>query len=379
MREIAWIIRHMLARRSFITIVACITGSASALQASSSPTTLGDGPAAPAGSAAQAENASDADPLQAFRMPLLREGSMLIEAPAHMRRDVAQNWWVLVLDQPESSSPTPVHSNLIVLPCTRLSEMERIIEATPGGQVRFRVSGRIYVYRDQNYILPSHAAIISAPQAPHVSGVQATATAQDAAASATTDKAISPTTAPPAQSAPAGSPPSASRPQADDSAEAIAHALEQETGPIARSSGAIHLLPSQPAAQTPAESASEPAVQIQSDGVLAAQDRPASGPARAASQTAMQENTAIVNRRGKIVRDRSGGWVLVLDADASALADPPLRLLPCMLLENIEDYARRSGNNSPIIITGQVGLYNGQNFLLPTVYRIPHERSRLTP
>ena len=99
----------------------------------------------------------------------------------------------------------------------------------------------------------------------------------------------------------------------------------------------------------------------------------------AVTATALQENSALINRRGKITRDRSGGWLLVFDADAAGSADPPVKLLPCMLLQSIEDYARRSGNNSPLIISGQVYLYNGQNYLLPTVYRIPHERSRITP
>ena len=79
-----------------------------------------------------------------------------------MQRDPAQNWWTLVLDAPPESSSSPVaHTQLTVLPCTRLSEMERILEATPGNHVRFLVTGRVYVYRARNYILPSHAAVIS--------------------------------------------------------------------------------------------------------------------------------------------------------------------------------------------------------------------------
>src|SRR4029450_2616534 len=101
--------------------------------------------------------------------------------------------------------------------------------------------------------------------------------------------------------------------------------------------------------------------------------------ATSATGAALHENAAVVNRRGKITRDRSGGWLMVFDADATGLADPPMKLLPCELLEKIEDYARRSGNNSPIILTGQVYLYEGQSHLLPTVYRIPRESSRLTP
>jgi len=54
-------------------------------------------------------------------------------------------------------------------------------------------------------------------------------------------------------------------------------------------------------------------------------------------------------------------------------------LLPCLLLERIEDYARRLGNNSPAIISGQVFLYHGHTYLLPTMFRIPQERKNLMP
>lgn len=307
------------------------------------------------------QSAADDDPYRVFRSPLLREGSTLVEARARLRRGGPQNWWLLALDPQQSPAAADVAltagaasgpHELIVLPCTRLTEMERIIEAAPGDQaanMQFEVSGRVYVFRDRNYILPTHAAVISAspepgppPPTPEPSPP-------------VTDDRVTDEPSAPASTAPAPPPP-----PDDDSAEAIARALQQQAGPLARSSA--HATAPRPADDTPTSIA------------VSAPD------GRAADRLpTLQENTAVVNRRGKITRDRSGGWMLVLDADASGLADPPLKLLPCMLLEDIEDYARRTGNNSPIIVTGQVYLYSGQNHLLPTVYRIPRETSRLTP
>ena len=104
----------------------------------------------------------------------------------------------------------------------------------------------------------------------------------------------------------------------------------------------------------------------------------------------VQEGTLISSRRGKLTRDASasggggggasgGGWQFVFDADSTGLADPPMRLLPCLLLEHLEDFARHNGSTAPILLSGQVYVYGGRNFLLPTAYRIPRERSRITP
>lgn len=298
--------------------------------------------------------------MRTFVAPLLREGSTLVEAHARLRRDPATNWWIIVIEPADNVSSAnggwrthEAPHEMTLLPCTRLTEMERIIEATHGGDARFRVNGRVYVFRDRNYFLPTHAAVISEP-----------------AGEPTSHPASAPTSIPataPNADAGATTPPS-SAPVDDDSPEAIARALAQETGPLARSSGSARARPT----ETPA--------------TRAAIDRSAIGTTpgdpdslRAADRTlAMQENAVVVNRRGKVMRDRTGGWLLVFDADSSGLADPPMRLMPCRLLESIEDYARRVGNNSPVIITGQILLYNGQTHLLPTVFRIPKERSRLS-
>ncbi|HVP73360.1 MAG TPA: hypothetical protein VMS30_06445 [Phycisphaerales bacterium] len=299
---------------------------------------------------ASAQQPQVVDSAAAVRAPLLREGSTLVEARARLQRHGTQEWWTLILDADSPGlAPTgsttagshPLHE-LIVLPCSRLMEMERILASAPepeASNTRFEVSGRVYVFRDRNYFLPTHAAVISAMPAPPPP--------------------------PPAASAPdAGVPSATTTPAAttpeDDSAEAIARALQQQAGPLARSSGAARQVSG-------------------ANGVPASQDGAPDAPDTSATGATLHENAAVVNRRGKITRDRSGGWLMVFDADATGLADPPMKLLPCELLEKIEDYARRSGNNSPIILTGQVYVYAGQSHLLPTVYRIPRESSRLTP
>src|SRR5688572_26820875 len=109
--------------------------------------------AAPA-SARQTPGGDSAAPLRA---PLLREGSTLVEARARLQRASAQDWWTLVLDadgpgagstRTTTTGPAPLNE-LIVLPCSRLVEMERILARAPeadASATRFEVSGRVYVF-----------------------------------------------------------------------------------------------------------------------------------------------------------------------------------------------------------------------------------------
>lgn len=288
-----------------------------------------------------AEAGSDDDPLGVFRAPLLREGSVIVNAkatfaPARAARDDRDNddgseraaaskaaggaaTLKLVI---ESGPAYAAPHELILLPCTRLTEMERLAESggpMPGGAAAFLVSGQIFAYRNRNYVLVTHAPLV--------------ARTHDDEGGAIAPK-------------PDESPPS---PQ---SAEQIIKELERGAGPAVRGGGARDV------------------------GA-----RPAAASALQASppQQLLREGTSIVNRRGKIARDSGGGWLFIFDADATGLADPPLTLMPCLLLERIEEYARRSGHNSPALLSGAIYAYGGRNYLLPTVFRIPQERRNLSP
>jgi hypothetical protein len=130
----------------------------------------------------------------------------------------------------------------------------------------------------------------------------------------------------------------------DDSAEDIVAELEQAVGPLARSIDV-------------------PAEQQQQDQI----------------ETIMREGLMITARRGHMMRDRSGVWLFVFDADASGQNDPPMMLVPCALLERMRQYTTQSTTKAPMLVSGRVFAYRGRNYLLPTVYRIPTERTPLTP
>lgn len=323
--------------------------------------------------AAAKPGASESLPI--FRAPLMREGSAILDVRASIRKDPQRGWWTITLPTMRANVPP---SELTLLPCTRLSEMQRIVEASPNRMVEFQVSGRVFVYRGRNYLLPTYAPVIEeqdiavsvapALDPERADGKDATATQPVVAARSESQS----------DGQPVSNAPPEAQPSAGDSAADIMREIEQASGPLTqnptvagRSTASQQNTDSAPPA--PDEVSTERAA-----GFSGSSDEGGNGNGLAGGQL-IAEDSSVVNRRGKITRDSSGGWLFVFDADATGLADPPLRLLPCLLLERIEDYARRQGNNSPALISGTMYLYSGRNYLMPTVFRIPHERRNLSP
>ena len=86
----------------------------------------------------------------------------------------------------------------------------------------------------------------------------------------------------------------------------------------------------------------------------------------------------MLSRRGRLRRTNAGAWIFVFDADSAGLADPPLVVLPCLLLQRMQRLAGLSTSNASIIISGRIFRYGDQRYLLPTVYRNARERTQLT-
>jgi hypothetical protein len=99
----------------------------------------------------------------------------------------------------------------------------------------------------------------------------------------------------------------------------------------------------------------------------------------AAALASPSEGTILAARRGTIARDSGGAWVFAFDADAEGSADPPLVLLPCLMLERMESYARLMGAHAPVLLSGRVFRYEGRGYILPSAFRIPAEHSRIQP
>ena len=272
------------------------------------------------------QNAID---LQPGRVVLLREGSTLVQTTGVMRRN-ADDRWTLLVDAENARAGT---LELILLPCATLEEMERVA-ATSEGDPMFQTTGEVLVYLNKNYFLPTHS--------PHLLAVM--------------DQSDEAPAEEPAEDVPAGD--DITREDATevatddapivegDSVEDIMRGLEERAGPIARSS-----------APTNARNESTASV----------------------TNAPLREGAMIVDRRGHLTRGGGGAWVFVFDADAEGLADPPAVVLPCQLLERMQQEARNAGNIAPMLITGRLFEYHGRTYVLPTLYRIPRDRTQLVP
>lgn len=261
-----------------------------------------------------ASTASPDEPIR--RLPLIREGSRLVGVRGLVGRDSETRSLRIAIDDDDPQSPG---HELVLLPSSRLTELEVIYAAAgrPEAGLLMRVTGRVFVFRDRNYLMLTHPAV-----AEETITIDADAPPKPADESARAND----------------------EPADPDDPDAIARELSRDVGAVAR--------------------------------------RPSSdGPEAEGTATAklLREGTRLVDRRGKIRRTPGGGYRLVLDAGASGEADPPMILLPCRILERLAALAGRQGDEAAVLISGEVTTHGGRNFLLPSVFRLPRERTRLDP
>ncbi len=204
---------------------------------------------------------------------------------------------------------------LTLLPCTLLASLEQLVESMPDEQIVFDLTGQVFVYGGRNYLMPTHA--------PRLVEYVPPSRPQDI----TGDNLK---TAMP-----------------DDSAEAILRDLDRAVGPVVHS-------PRSAAAGT-GDTTSRPATAGTTPG------------------------TTVLWRHGWMVREPNGAWSFVFAADATGLGDPPMILLPCRMLEDMERHGLRSSPDEPLLVSGRVTRYHGRNYLLPTMFRVPRYSSALRP
>jgi hypothetical protein len=80
-----------------------------------------------------------------------------------------------------------------------------------------------------------------------------------------------------------------------------------------------------------------------------------------------------------MVREPDGAWSFVFEADATGLGDPPVLLMPCLLLEALEAHAETGGPKKPLLLCGIVHRYHGRTWLMPTMYQVPRHTTPLRP
>ncbi|NJL30390.1 MAG: hypothetical protein HC898_01470 [Phycisphaerales bacterium] len=93
-----------------------------------------------------------------------------------------------------------------------------------------------------------------------------------------------------------------------------------------------------------------------------------------------REGDFILSRRGRVILEPGNkGPMFVFSADGANAVEPPLRLAPAQLTEQVERIIAQRGDRVVFIITGQVLTYRGANYLLPTQIMEDFDKGNLNP
>ncbi|MCA9292446.1 MAG: hypothetical protein KDA20_01385 [Phycisphaerales bacterium] len=258
---------------------------------------------------------------------LIREGAVLSQRVGVLRRLRGGGWAFL------SAAPDGSRLALVLLPSTRLTEMTRLVEST-NDPIGFEISGQVYAYRGRNYLLPTRFH----------------------------------TTA--SQDAPLEHQPSSSKPTP----------AAEDTSPFGEGVQGLRSTPSIDELLADVEERSGvatplPAI-LEEGGADTASNDAAHGLAM------LREGTVVSARLGRMRPSTvagGSGWMLIADADADTAGDAlttlPLLLMPCQNLQGMERLVGEYGDALRFTVSGVVYVFEGQNYLLPTMYLVELDRS----
>ena len=86
---------------------------------------------------------------------------------------------------------------------------------------------------------------------------------------------------------------------------------------------------------------------------------------KTSKQDDWRDGYMIIDRVGRIHFDPEGmRWLFMFEADGASLAEPPVSLHPCRLLEVMETSVSQSAVSIRFRISGQISQYQGRNYML---------------
>lgn len=287
--------------------------------------------AAPPAAAAAPGAALPSTDLVGYRLPLLREGSVISRVVGDITLDPDEKHWVFRPIQPESGN---LRREFVLLPSATLADMLRNRNLTPS-PLEYEVTGRVYIYKGRNYLFPELAPpIVRFDTRP-------SQTPSPDAKPIPTPNGEAKFVPPPAT--PARRDPSIGKDD-DATVDAIERRLEQRVG------------------RTPIGKLSDESESGKPDGGKsdAVADLPEPG-------------SRLVLRSGRLMRDPSAGSWRFVPEQVTGKGDGSLEILPCLLLERLELTTRESDSPPTVLISGQVVVFNEQAYLMPTSFRRARE------
>lgn len=115
-------------------------------------------------------------------------------------------------------------------------------------------------------------------------------------------------------------------------------------------------------ASTPASTPSPKAPAVKDDSIPGLED----ADFRLTPAPLRREGSFILRQRGSMVRLPGGERAIIFHRDAQGRAERPMVLLPCLTLQSMETVAGDGSKDTAFLVSGQVYVYHGVNYLLPT-------------
>ncbi|MBB6430839.1 hypothetical protein [Algisphaera agarilytica] len=285
---------------------------------------------------------------------LRREGEFIIERPGELLSVEDGTFWVFAFD-PVSGQPDL--RPMIVQKCQRLASMQDTIEQRRGDDLGFSLTGQVHTYRGVNYLLPTGiAGTRKLPPGTRVENEEADA--KPAAPIETELDVTSPEATFESAGGDGGAP---------DPIELMESLLDER--------GEAPTRPDTSPVASP--------VDIELDEVLQGIKPKTKG-----EEKLLREGVYLVNRSGRLIRGLGGSFggeasnvMFAFEADGNdpESAEAPMLIMPCKLLELMEDQVVELGDEVVFVVSGRVYTYRGANYLMPSTMRLEYDLGNLNP
>ena len=304
-----------------------------------------------------------------FLAPLIPEGGFLVRASGTLGRDEFFGVWTFELDNRVDGASD---RSLILLPAEPLADMiQRHVSMTKDGTSApmFEVSGQVLVFHKRNFLLPTFAVPVDRrverPAAPKllppgskgalelaqnrlVAATAATAgtgaTAETAATAVTDTKIVDP----------------------EKFANDLERRLNERVAVVPSSAdNAAPAIAAAPGTPQPSRTVA-PATDLTASVMPMIEARTTSLSSATLSAVPLLPPMRVQSRRGTITRDPlTGTWRFIFASGQRDNGDIALELLPCGMLNQLIATARSSDGASHVMLTGDVTVFEGRNYLRP--------------
>ena len=251
---------------------------------------------------------------------LLKEGFIVSGRVAQLVRHPEDQRWFAVFEPEEqatqTTAPDPLAVPIEVLSGKWLTAMNRVTENQIDLSIKFRIWGEITTFNRRNFILPTYVATVS------LFGKE--------------DNENKPALAPTGQ---------------DNAPDKLPEKFRQA------------LLKIKPV--SPLELLGPADAELREEDTEADRQRRERLTLGSKPDEGWLEGEMVIDRVGRVLYDNvESCWLFTFDADNQSMAEPPVLLHPCQLLEVMASAEMRMSHAPRFRISGQITKYKGQNYML---------------